>query len=556
MRALVRRAVVPHNGVVRGGGILTPRRGLQTGWALATTGRLFVPVALLVLAYQRGGAGALAATSVALALIGAVMSAVVGRLGDRTHLAHVLVGVVGIAGGSLVLSTLAAVLDWPLLFSLGAGTLACGLLATFRPLQASLFPWLVHSPRELASANVAAAGIESAAALVGPLLAGAALLRTTPDRALAVGTACVLLALVPMSAIRLPEAYRHREAHSQVRGSFAAGLVAFFRMVPRGGLPALIMAQTFARGALNVLLVLLVIEVLQVGEDTVGWLWAAMGVGGLAGAALGTRLLRVTRLLRCFAGGVMLWGVGLVVLAAGSGPVTAGLGMFVIGVANAIEDPGVFTSAARLAPPGLAAQAMGAVEIVVCVGMALGSAAAPGLASVLDVRPAILCIGAGVVLIALLYWRTLRRLDHEAVVSAASTELLTEVEIFEPLPLVVVEHLATRLTRHDYAMGEVVITEGEPGDSLHVIVSGAATVTVDGTPRPDLAQRDTFGEIALLRDIPRTATVTADGGLTTLSLQREDFLTAIQGNCVPAETLASARLRRDDAGEGSATERV
>lgn len=349
-----------HNGTVRGGTILTPRRGLQAGWTLTTTGRLFIPVALLVLAYQSGGSGALAATSVALALIGAVMSAVVGRLGDRTHLAHVLVWVVGVAGASLVLSTVAAVLDWPLLISLGAGTLACGLLATYRPLQASLFPWLVHSPRELASANVAAIGIESAASLVGPLLAGAALLTTTPDRALGVGAACVLLALVPVSAIRLPEAYRHREVESQARGSFAAGLLALLRMAPGAGFPALILAQTFARGALNVLLVLLVIEDLQVGEDAVGWLWAAMGVGGLAGAALGTRILRVTRLLRCFAGGVLLWGIGLGILAAGANPWTAGLGMFVIGVANAIEDPGLFTSAARLAPRACAAMPRGA----------------------------------------------------------------------------------------------------------------------------------------------------------------------------------------------------
>lgn len=536
--------------------MLTPRRGLQAGWALTTTGRLFVPVALLVLAYQRGGAAALAATSVALALIGAVMSAVVGRLGDRTHLAHVLVWVVGIAGASLVLSTVAAVLDWPLVLSLGAGTLACGLLATYRPLQASLFPWLVHSPRELASANVAAAAIESTASLVGPLLAGAALLTTTPDRALAVGTACVLLALVPMPVIRLPEAYRLREVEPQKKGAFAAGLLVLFRMARRGGFPALILAQTFARGALNVLLVLLVIEDLRVGEDAVGWLWAAMGVGGLAGAALGTRILRVTRLLRCFAGGVILWGVGLGILAVGASPWTAGVGMFVIGVANAVEDPGLFTSVARLAPPGMAAQALGAVEILVCVGMALGSAAAPGLASAVDVRPAILGIGVVVTLIALLYWRTFRKLDHETVVSDVSTELLTEVEIFEPLPLVLVEHLATRLTRHDYASGHEVITEGERGNTLHVIGDGTAIVTVAGSPRPNLGRQDTFGEIALLRDTPRTATVTAYGNLTTFSLQREDFLTAIQGNCAPAETLASARLGRDDAGEGTATERV
>lgn len=533
------------NGTVRAGGILTPRRGLQTGWALTTTGRLFVPVALLVLAYQRGGTGALAATSVALAFIGAVVSVVVGRLGDRTHLAHVLMGVVCLAAASLVVSMIAAVLEWPLLVCLAAGTMACGLLATYRPLQASLFPWLVHTPRDLASANVAAIGIESAASLIGPLLAGVALLTTTPDRALGVGAACVLLALLPVAAVRLPESYGHRERDSTQRGSFLAGLFVLFRLARGGAFPALAGVQTFARGALNVLLVLLVLEDLRVSEDTVGWLWAAMGVGGLAGAALGSRILRVARLLRSFAGGVFLWGVGLLVLAAGSSPATAAMGMFVIGVANAIEDPGLFTSVPRLAPKEMAAQALGAVEIVVCVGMALGSAAAPGLAAAIDVRPAIFAIGVGVILVALLYWPSLSRMDRATVVTDASTSLLAEVEVFEPLPLVVVEHLATRLTRNDYAPGEVVVREGDAGDTLHVISAGRAAASVAGSPRPELGPHDVFGEIALLRDTPRTATVTAADDLTTYTLHRTDFLTAIQGDCAPVETLASARLRRD-----------
>jgi len=177
--------------------------------------------------------------------------------------------------------------------------------------------------------------------------------------------------------------------------------------------------------------------------------------------------------------------------------------------------------------------------------MALGSAAAPGLAAAIDVRPAIFAIGVGVILVALLYWPSLSRMDRATVVTDASTSLLAEVEVFEPLPLVVVEHLATRLTRNDYAPGEVVVREGDAGDTLHVISAGRAAVSVAGSPRPELGPHDVFGEIALLRDTPRTATVTAADDLTTYTLHRTDFLTAIQGDCAPVETLASARLRRD-----------
>ncbi|KAB7744123.1 MFS transporter [Nostocoides sp. F2B08] len=532
-----------------GGARLTPRIGLQAGWALTTTGRLFAPVALLVLAYQRGGPGALAATSVALAVVGAVMSAVIGRLGDRRHLGWVIISMVATAGVLLVLSTVAAVLDGPLLVSLGFGTLACGLLATYRPLQASLLPWLVRTPRDLAAANVSAAAIESGAALAGPALAGAALLATTPDRALAIGAACIVLALVPMTAIRMPAAYATRVVGPVTRGSYLAGLLVLFRIGRGGAMATLVLAQTFARGALSVLLVILVIEELRVGEDVVGWLWAAMGAGGLVGAAIGRVVLRVTRLLRFFVLGVALWGVGLAVIALGSGPWVVVTGMVVIGIGNALEDPGLFTSVARLAPRGLAAQALGAVEIIVCTGMALGSAAAPGLAAALDVRPAILVIALAVLVLVAIYVRPLARLDRAEVQSAAPAELLSGAKIFEPLPLVTVEHLASRLGRREYAGGETVITEGEQGDCLYVVEEGAAEVSVRGVARPDLGPGETFGEIALLHDSPRTATVVAGGaGLAVYTLWREDFLTAIRGSSGSAEALAAARLARDEAG--------
>jgi CRP-like cAMP-binding protein len=135
--------------------------------------------------------------------------------------------------------------------------------------------------------------------------------------------------------------------------------------------------------------------------------------------------------------------------------------------------------------------------------------------------------------------------DRTAVQSQGTTDLLTDVAIFEPLPVVIVEHLASLLERHEYGPGDVVMREGDDGDTVHIIGSGTARVTVRGAARPHLGPGDTFGEIALLRHSPRTATVTAQASLTTYCLDREDFLTAIQGSSASAEALADVRLARD-----------
>ena len=99
-----------------------------------------------------------------------------------------------------------------------------------------------------------------------------------------------------------------------------------------------------------------------------------------------------------------------------------------------------------------------------------------------------------------------------------------------------------------FAPGTVVMREGEPGDQFHVIVDGSALVSVRGRPRPPLARGDPLGEIALLRNVPRTATIVAAEPLRTLSLDQEMFLFAVTGNSdssAAADTLVAQRLSAD-----------
>ncbi len=219
--------------------------------------------------------------------------------------------------------------------------------------------------------------------------------------------------------------------------------------------------------------------------------------------------------------------------------VTAYVALAVVGIGNAVEDVAIYTLMPRAFRPRFVGRALGALELTVFVGIGLGSVAAPVLADVFGVRGALGALGGGLAGLAVLYATRFVRLDADLPVPGPEAGLLRRNPIFAPLPLATVELLATQLSPHRFEAGEVVMAEGEPGDRFHLIAEGSAAVSVGGEDRPTLGVGQGFGEIALLRDIPRTATVTAVGPLRTLSLPRDEFLAAIGSSRLAAETAAA-----------------
>ena len=137
------------------------------------------------------------------------------------------------------------------------------------------------------------------------------------------------------------------------------------------------------------------------------------------------------------------------------------------------------------------------------------------------------------------------RLDDAAVDRGREVELLQAIPIFAPLSPPVLEGLAARLIPVHEAAGETIVRQGEPGDRFYVISSGEVEVSVDGQPQATQGPGDHFGEIALLRDVPRTATVTARTDVDLLALERDDFVTAVTGHAASAEAaeaVVGARL--------------
>ena len=178
--------------------------------------------------------------------------------------------------------------------------------------------------------------------------------------------------------------------------------------------------------------------------------------------------------------------------------------------------------------------------------MGLGSVVAPLMIDALGARGALITTGLLLVVIVAFSVPSLTAIDHRISEPGPHLALLRQVSFFGPLPFAIVEHLASELQSAIYEPGQVIIQDGQPGDLFYMIADGRARVCKDDKELRQMRAGDSFGEIALLRQIPRTATVIAMGRLQARTLTREEFLAAVTGNAASAEgadEVASTRLQ-------------
>jgi hypothetical protein len=526
-------------------------RRIELGWGFSVVGEFASSVALVVFAYAAGGAALVAVYGLFRMLAGVTVAFAIAGIGDRVRSEVLLRGSTALKAILLTLAAITAAVDGPALGVIALAAVGSGLEGAYRPLQAATLQWLVRTPAELTAANVVASMMESTGGLIGPVLAGVLLALADPTASIALAAA--FFGFAWLSLLRLT-VERHRPAarSTRLRNDMVTGVKAFVQLAPPGGLAILVFAQTFVRGAVTVLIAVLAVDVLALGEQTVGWLNAALGVGGLVGGVIAAAVVRVTRLGRSFIAGLLLWGLPLAVLALVMEPAVAYLAFVAVGIGNAVEDVGAFTLVPRLLGPHMTARVLGVLELAALAGIGLGSVAAPSLLDAFDMRGTLALLGLGLTVLTIAHARRFARIDRTMPQPGKEVDLLRGLPMFAPLPLAVTELLTTELRPQRFAPGTVVMREGDPGEEFHVIASGSASVMVRGTPRPPLGPGDCFGEIALLRDIPRTATILAAEELHTLALRREQFLSAVTSNArsgMAAESLVAQRLSAGPPGD-------
>jgi MFS family permease len=518
-------------------------RRLQLAWAGSNVGAWAYIVTISVYAFREDGAFAVGALGLVRWLLAAVVAPFAGLLGDRYPRVRVMVAsdltwtalLVGMAGlvaagaPSLVVYALAV-----------AASLAA---RPFRPAQAALIPSLARSPEELTASNVAASSIEATGVFVGPALGGIVLAAANVEAAFLVAAALSLWSAILVATIGADPRPAERTEAAGLVSEAAAGFRTILSESRLRLLVGLFAAQTFVDGALGVLVVVLALETLDLGAQGVGFLNSAGGIGGIAGGVLAAALVGRRRLAGDFGLGIVLWGLPLVVLGLWAEPAVALVALALVGAGNTLVDVAGDTLLQRAVPDDVLARAFAALDSVLLVTVGLGAIAAPVLIDAAGARWATVIVGALLPILAALSWRSLAAIDRTAE-PPAEVGLLRSLPLFAPLPPATIEYLAGRLERRRVSAGETVMRRGEPGEAFYVIANGTVEVLLDGDRR-ELGAGEFFGEIALLRDVPRTATVVAKTNAELLELSRDDFVNAVTGHAgasAVAEMFVRGRL--------------
>jgi MFS family permease len=287
----------------------------------------------------------------------------------------------------------------------------------------------------------------------------------------------------------------------------------------------LMVAQTFVRGCLNVLIVVTAFRVLHAGPGAVGYMTAAIGVGGLVGA-FGALALVGRRLAIPFGLALVVWGLPIALVAPRPYLALALVLLALVGAANSVEDVAGFTLLQRVVPDELLTRVLGVVWGLAMGALALGSISAPALIKAIGPRPALVVIGAILPVLTLLTWRGLVDIDRSVEAPVEELAVIEGVPMFAPLSIAAKEHLAATLTPVSVEAGDVVIRAGDVGDRFYIVYHGELEVVAPGV-HASAGDGDYFGEIALIRDVPRTATVTALADSQLYAMDRNDFLAAV-----------------------------
>jgi MFS family permease len=507
------------------------RLGIST--ALISFGTWCFTIALAVYGFDAHGAAGVGIVALVRYLPAAIVSPLVGLMIDRFPRRSVMLGSALAAAAVLAAAAAAAALDAPTAVVFTFPALFAIAICGYGPAHSALTPTLVETPQQLSASNVSHSAMENVGFLAAALVAGLLLGPTSPAFVFALAAAATSL-----TTLLLYRVHRDRRPHYAVGEDEVAGA---FREVTRGARAlffhsalrlssATMVLLFFFEGFIEVMVVVMALEMLHLEEGAVGFLNATGGIGAVLGAVALAILFDRGRLVPAIAGGSLLIGAATVLPGLAPETASAYAALLGIGIGFVFVEVATKTLMQRLGSDETFGRVIGALESGRQAALALGSIGAVVLVELLHPDRALIVMGVLLPSFVMLSWARLRAHEVGAPVAEGPYRLLRGNSIFAPLPLATLERLSHDLRPVEVPAGEDVIVQGEVGDRFYLIDRGQVEVFEDGVFRRNEGPGEGFGEIALLHDVPRTATVRATEDTRLLALERDQFLLAVTGH--------------------------
>lgn len=490
-------------------------------WAYST--------AIMVYAYQAGGATLLGAWSGIRLLLTAVAAPLGGVVADRMSRRTFMLFNDGIRAILVVAVAACLHVGAPVAAILALAALVPIIGGSFRPAQSGLMPQLAHSPNELTASNAAAGMLENTAIFVGPALGGLLIGVLGVEWVVVLNGLTFLVSLLLVLGVRrVARAPESGAGGSSFFGEAAGGFRVLGKDRDMAAFTGLMALNGLLNGALNVLLVLVAVKAFGAASG-VGYFNSILGAGAIIGGGVLLGRLANIRLGRTMVIGLLGWCVPIILIGVVPNVVVVCVALFVVGVADPLINLGFGTIPQRIVDERAMSRVYGALEAAFIASMALGAFLVPVLIHTTSLAITTVVFGGASTVLALVCGMRMPHLDSR-MSEPAGLALIRSISLFGPLGPVVQEQLARKLQPVPAAPGQVLIAEGMASDRFYCVETGEVEVTQGGRVLRHQGPGEFFGEIGLLRDVPRTATVTAVGEVTLQSLSREDFLEAVAGD--------------------------
>ncbi|MCE3265631.1 MAG: transporter [Solirubrobacterales bacterium] len=494
------------------------------GWAFA--------IALSVYAFHHGEIWAVGIAAAARQLAGGLASPFSGLMGDRFSRRLVLVGSALL--GAIILGICAYAVDahWPSEIIYALGALSTVAVSPYVPAEGALLPQVARTPQELSAANVAHNEASNLGFLTASLAIGVLMSAVSLGSAFIAAAAAGSLASLLLFTLRkdAPPRYEPDQTASGMLRELALGFKAVHSDRKLRLLDNVMSVNDFIEGVANVMVVIIALDLLGRGEGTVGYLHASWAIGALIAGGVLAVLARRGNLTAAIATGCLITGTAFALPGLWPSIAVAYISFMLVGYGYASVKVTGRTLMQRLGDPETLARAIAFLETNRLIAMALGSLAAPALVELIGIRPALFFFGGLVATVALVRWRALRVFEIGAPVSERHYELLRGTSIFAPLPVETLEGVTHALVEVEADAGQEVTTQGDRGDRFYVIEDGEVEVFENGLFKRRQGEGQCFGEIALIRDVRRTATVRATRTTRLVALSRHRFIEAVAGH--------------------------